>query len=610
MISTEINRISRAKRDIREALDLIKIKIPVEEKLDKYPKYIRFPDYKSQPLTFEFLGSGTDQISYFGDPHDMYYSKNYGKTWIELDDALEVSGGDVVMLKGTMRNNNEYGSGNSVLYFPSHLNYNVSGNIASLVYASNFANQTTFPGDVTASGFFNAFFMRSNIISAENLILPFMSYGCYTQLFFNSSLVIPPKLPATALAEYCYAYMFSGCTNLTTAPVLPATILEDYCYEGMFDGCTSLTTAPVLPAATLVNYCYYCMFENCSSLNYIKCLATNISASNCTTYWVSGVAQTGLFEKAEGMTDWEVDSIDGIPDGWTARDVEHDYSHDYLTLEFTGSGSDTLAYNGTGPMYYSSDNGQTWDSLGYLTVNTGDVIMIKGSLDSPGNWFGSLTAFEFPRYIEFNVYGNIASLLSPTNFENITAVPDESWFYKLFWYASVVSAENLVLPFTELTYDCYGCMFEDCTSLTTAPKILPATTLANGCYYEMFSGCSALINPPKLPATTLAEYCYKWMFYDCTSLTTAPELLATTLVTNCYQLMFDGCNNLNYVKCLAINIIGSGCTNYWLSNVAQTGTFVKNPNMTSWQTGTSSGIPYGWTVVDYYPDDGSDSESE
>ena len=33
--------------------------------------------------------------------------------------------------------------------------------------------------------------------------------------------------------ESCYAYLFSGCTSLTTAPELPATTLANKCYFNM-----------------------------------------------------------------------------------------------------------------------------------------------------------------------------------------------------------------------------------------------------------------------------------------------------------------------------------------------------------------------------------------
>jgi hypothetical protein len=59
--------------------------------------------------------------------------------------------------------------------------------------------------------------------------------------------------------------------------------------------------------------------------------------------------------------------------------------------------------------------------------------------------------------------------------------------------------------------------------------------------------------------------------------------------------MFDGCSKLNYIKMLATNISAGSCLSSWVSGVASTGTFVKNPAMTSLPTG-SSGIPKGWTV--------------
>ena len=88
----------------------------------------------------------------------------------------------------------------------------------------------------------------------------------------------------------------------------------------MFNGCTALTTAPELPATTLVTYCYTNMFNSCSSLDYVKCLATNISARSCTTSWLEHVAASGTFVKAASMSSWPR-STDGIPTGWTVQNA-------------------------------------------------------------------------------------------------------------------------------------------------------------------------------------------------------------------------------------------------------------------------------------------------
>ena len=225
-------------------------------------------------------------------------------------------------------------------------NSNVGGNIMSLLYGDNFENQTTFPNN-SSYNFANLFQNYSKLVNASNLELPVttMTDYCYSYMFggctalttapvlpattlaqyccqymFNgcTSLTTAPALPATTLAWGCYRYMFSGCSNLTTTPAtLPATTLVNYCYEQMFSTCSSLTTAPELPATTLVDYCYDFMFNKCSHLNKVTTYANNISARNCIEYWLNGVAATGDFYNMGGAT--YTSGTSGIPNGWTVH---------------------------------------------------------------------------------------------------------------------------------------------------------------------------------------------------------------------------------------------------------------------------------------------------
>ena len=118
-------------------------------------------------------------------------------------------------------------------------------------------------------------------------------------------------------------------------------------------------------------------------------------------------------------------------------------------------------------------------------------------------------------------------------------------------------------------------------------------------FRSLFSRCTTIMQVSEtfLPATTLALSCYAYMFQYCSSLTTAPALPAATLANHCYYAMFYYCSNLNYIKMLATDISASNCLTGWVGYVPSTGTFVKNPAMTSLPTG-SAGIPSGWTVVD------------
>ena len=178
-------------------------------------------------------------------------------------------------------------------------------------------NAPELPAETLANYCYCCMFLGcTSLTTAPNLPATTLAEYCYDEMFTGcTSLVTAPTLPATTLAEYCYSGMFNGCTGLTSAPELPATTLADGCYYDMFRGCTSLTTAPVLPATTLTLSCYSHMFYGCTNLNYIKCLATDKSAIECTNSWVSSVASSGTFVKNSAAS-WTTGD-DGIPTGWT-----------------------------------------------------------------------------------------------------------------------------------------------------------------------------------------------------------------------------------------------------------------------------------------------------
>ena len=167
--------------------------------------------------------------------------------------------------------------------------------------------------------YYEMFWNCDGLTSAPELPATTLAERCYQEIFRDcDGLTTAPELPATTLAPYCYAAMFYESDGLTTAPELPATVLADYCYNQMFRGCTGLTVAPELPATTLAAGCYRHMFWDCKKLDHITMLATDISANNCLTQWVNGVASTGTFTKAAAMTSLTT-GVSGIPEGWTVK---------------------------------------------------------------------------------------------------------------------------------------------------------------------------------------------------------------------------------------------------------------------------------------------------
>lgn len=168
------------------------------------------------------------------------------------------------------------------------------------------------------------FYSCTALKTAPDLPAIVMTSGCYMGMFQGCSVLEKaPELPAKSLAGSCYYGMFSGCLALTKAPELPATKLASSCYNMMFSSCIGLTTSPVLPAQKLAEKCYEKMFYNCRSLNAVTCLATDISASGCTSDWLFYVAAEGTFTKAAEMTKWSSGTA-GIPTGWTVEDAEEE----------------------------------------------------------------------------------------------------------------------------------------------------------------------------------------------------------------------------------------------------------------------------------------------
>lgn len=280
----------------------------------------------TEPLTFVFLTNG--RIEWVSNTtSSLYsktisYSKDNGNNWTSINSKdsprISVVSGDVVEFKG---DNVSYSTNSTVNRFRATGNFYIKGNIMSLINSTDFSGNTELQSAYT---FNNLFQNCTGLTDASELILPAttLTESCYQGMFSGcTSLTQTPELPATTLANYCYKSMFSGCTSLTTAPeLLPATTLTRYCYQYMFDGCTNLTAAPELPATILTTNCYDTMFRNCSSLNYIKCLATDFSAHECTHYWVSGVASRGTFVKAAGVN-WPIGAY-GIPSSyWTVQDA-------------------------------------------------------------------------------------------------------------------------------------------------------------------------------------------------------------------------------------------------------------------------------------------------
>lgn len=193
--------------------------------------------------------------------------------------------------------------------------WKIGGNVLSLIYGDDYQNYSTLKNEQYSSF---CDLTRLYDTDAHYLALPLtctQDYEYYEALQYCRYV---PLLPSTVLTKYCYYGMFMRSAVLLKAPELPATTLADHCYGLMFGACTSLLEAPELPASILTDNCYVRMFDGCTSLNKVKCLATDLSAYNCTYNWLTNPSATGTFTKAAGVT-WPT-GTSGIPSGWTVEE--------------------------------------------------------------------------------------------------------------------------------------------------------------------------------------------------------------------------------------------------------------------------------------------------
>lgn len=268
---------------------------------------IEHTDYSLMPLTFEVLTGGTIYWRHYnygvsGDKrHTIQYSKNGGE-WVSITSqtdksaSISLEDGDVIQFRG---DNNTYhyveNGSESASYFEDEnsrepvVKMNIKGNINSLLNSTDYSVP-----NLIQQKCFRSFFASMGFVNAENMVLPakYLDIQAYALMFNKNPYLVtaPKRLPATTLGQKCYLEMFSWCVNLETGPFIEASHLgTQSCQE---------------------------MFYNSQKVNYVKCLATDISALNCTSNWLDSVSgHAGTFVKKAGVS-WPSGNS-GIPTGWT-----------------------------------------------------------------------------------------------------------------------------------------------------------------------------------------------------------------------------------------------------------------------------------------------------
>jgi hypothetical protein len=258
----------------------------------------------------------------------------------------------------------------------------------------------------------------------------------FAYLFRGCTLLTSaPKLLFTNLNVSCYYNMFRGCSSLEYPPELPATTLAETCYSLMFNSCTSLKCTPILAANDLVDGCYMRMFQGCSNLNYAECYA-KVNSESATTYWMDGVFNTGTFITNEDTVLSE-NSNDGIPAGWNhiTQELNPSANGDNVTVLKT-NGCDYFG-NGRGDVNDSSTLNNMENSFDEHNLHQMNTYNIDGSLNQEV-W--GYKCFNSPVQFKNGIYGERAKLV--TAHETKDTHGNNNWISHDTWDGSKLSTDN------------------------------------------------------------------------------------------------------------------------------------------------------------------------
>ena len=228
---------------------------------------------------------------------------------------------------------------------------------------------------------------------------------------------------------------------------------------------------------------------------------------------------------------------------------------------------------------YSLD-GVTWNSydvtnpINVTVIQNANIYFRGNNPNGLGNG-GNATYLTFNFDKDFIIGGNIMSICDTT----LTSMPNYC-IYRLFENNThLISISNVNFGIvTSLGNRVLAECFKGCTSLTDTFYLSDITSVGAYCFLDTFNGCSSLTTGLDLrQVTTAGSHCLEHTFYDCIKLSTvtAPNISDLTQ------------NNILYA---------------WLdrAGTSATGTKVVNvPTGATITTNSPSGIPSGWTRVDY-----------
>ena len=389
--------------------------------------------------------------------------------------------------------------------------------------------------------------------------------------------------------EYCYAYMFYGCSNILEPAEPVSHKMGSYCYLAMYQNCVKLTRSanlnfPKPRTHPEAEYCYSHMFYGCSSLEEVKNLGNEPGISlfyrtfsHCNS--IRTIPDIIQYQSGEGYHTWStyqeafsyclgLRRYPTITTNNTFSDLRNEYENhfDYMFLGcplpiYDSSSSGRIPYiipedkkAKSGTIFYfwgeeSSNNKIKLNTTYY--IKDPDITPI--SIPTQYLTFSSVNPFSISNY---NLTKKVFYSTDKTNWEcwvgeyETAKINPTNGKYEIYFagegntslYDSSAGYATFKIYSDTKDVECNG----NINTLLDHIKVENNQEIVytQKTFAYLFYQCTELISAPTLPATTLASDSYESMFSKCSSLATAPELPATTLAHGCYRSMFSGCSKL------------------------------------------------------------------
>lgn len=409
--------------------------------------------------------------------------------------------------------------------------------------------------------------------------LPAMALAkyCYKGMFTNcNSLVKMPQLPAKTMQPYCYQEMFANCGNLEKLSELPIDMTAEGCCQQMFLNCPKITKPLDLPSKVLAKYCYKGMFQNCSGITWLPSgkVYKVPSIGKATSSQISAGWNTDMFK---GTTVYCDDSEAPIP--IAANAYYYTTPEEYLTFACMNAGGVTRIHSTlptgdkSGNFCYSLDKIHWRPFVGgdTVSVNNRGVIYFCGRITEVKETYG-LTSDSY----SVSVSGNIKCMSSISQEIWEVTQPDVNYAGLFNGMTKLCFVKSLVL-IPEYTSDyMYQNLFKN-TEIIYGPTIPTTTNVAAHAYENMFYGCVKLCEAPFMtfPETDIHEYAYRGMFRGCKELPKVPQddlpgVIDPDISQYAYAEMFMGCEKIKYCATMPTAINAPYVYSYMYSGTAVT----------------------------------------